>query len=376
MNVQNTAQNLTEELQAFVDLAKDFAAKELIENREENDKFPFGELYTGTIKNAGTVGFYGINLPAEHGGVGMGETALASILHTLSMTDASMAAIIFTNAAAIEIVNQASRDADCGAVYKKLSAKDALPVSFHAFTGTGENELPDVNPDGTMFGSVSFLSLGGLAKYAVLPAREPNRKISYYLIDMNDTGVEKSDTVFSLGLHTCPAVDVFLTNTPGILIGKAGEGEKYFRAMQSRLSVGSAAMSLGIMTGSFLEALQYTKDRFQGGRQIIDWAEVRMLLANMAVEVQVGQSCLAWACHELDAKSPGWDKTSRAAAIHVAEMACRATVDGVQLLGGNGFMKDYGQEKRMRDSKQVQCLLGMAPVRKMDLIEQIINESE
>jgi alkylation response protein AidB-like acyl-CoA dehydrogenase len=103
---------------------------------------------------------------------------------------------------------------------------------------------------------------------------------------------------------------------------------------------------------------------------------VRMLLANMAVEVQVGQSCLAWACHELDAKSPGWDKTSRAAAIHVAEMACRATVDGVQLLGGNGFMKDYGQEKRMRDSKQVQCLLGMAPVRKMDLIEQIINESE
>jgi alkylation response protein AidB-like acyl-CoA dehydrogenase len=135
-------------------------------------------------------------------------------------------------------------------------------------------------------------------------------------------------------------------------------------------------MSLGIMTGSFLEALQYTKDRYQGGRQIIDWSEVRMLLANMAVEVQVGQSCVSWACHELDAKAPGWDKTARAAAIHVAEMACRATVDGVQLLGGNGFMKDYGQEKRMRDSKQVQCLLGMAPVRKMDLIEQIINESE
>jgi alkylation response protein AidB-like acyl-CoA dehydrogenase len=57
-------------------------------------------------------------------------------------------------------------------------------------------------------------------------------------------------------------------------------------------------------------------------------------------------------------------------------MACRATVDGVQLLGGSGYMKDFGQEKRMRDAKQVQCLLGMAPVRKMDFIDQIIKESE
>jgi len=72
----------------------------------------------------------------------------------------------------------------------------------------------------------------------------------------------------------------------------------------------------------------------------------------------------------------GWEKTARAVAIHIAEMACRATVDGVQLLGGNGYMKDYGQEKRMRDAGQAQCLLGMAPVRKMDLIDLIIRESE
>jgi alkylation response protein AidB-like acyl-CoA dehydrogenase len=43
----------------------------------------------------------------------------------------------------------------------------------------------------------------------------------------------------------------------------------------------------------------------------------------------------------------------------------------VQLLGGNGYMKDYPQEKRMRDAKQVQSLLGMAPVRKIQLIEHI-----
>ena len=378
MNMQTTAQTFTEELQAISDLAKNFAVKELIVQREENDHYPFGKLFTETIKNAGDVGFYGVNIPAEYGGIGMGDSALASILEKLSMADASMAGIIFTNAAAIEIIHQASQETDCGAVYKMLSAKEALPLAFSSFTGIGEMEMPVVDKKGAISGRINFLCLGGISRYAVLPADKSKQgnKISYYLLDLNERGIEKSEPVYSLGLHACPGVDVFLENVPTTLIGVAGKGEKYFQAMQSHLSLGAAAISLGILKGSFMEALQYTKDRFQGGRQIIDWSEVRMILANMAIEIQAGQSCLASACSELDTEVAGWGKTARATAIHVAEMACRATVDGVQLLGGNGYMKDYGQEKRMRDAHQAQCLLGMAPVRKMDLIDLIIKESQ
>jgi alkylation response protein AidB-like acyl-CoA dehydrogenase len=376
MSMQTQVQGISEEIQAFNNLAKDFATKELVDKREKNDHFPFGELFVGSIKNAGEVGFFGVNIPLNYGGVGVGETALASILENLSMADASMAGVVFTNAAAIEIINQAALDTDCSAIYQRLSEKDALPVSFHSYTSLSENEVPVMVTGGTIFGKLGFLSLAGISRYAVIPVRTPEKKISYYLIDLGGPGVQKSETVFSLGLHACPAVDVFLNQVSGILIGNVGEGEKYFNAMQSRLSIGAAAMSLGIMKGSFMEGLQYTKDRFQGGRQIINWSEVRMLLANMAIEVQIGMSCLGWACHQLDNKAYGWEKAARAAAIHVAEMACRATTDGVQLLGGNGYMKDFGQEKRMRDAKQVQCLLGMAPVRKIAFIDRVIKESD
>lgn len=380
MNTQTQAavQEFTQELQAMSDLAKSFASKELVTNREENDHYPFGELFTDTINNAGDVGFYAVNLPAEHGGIGMGESALASILEELSMADASMAAIVFTNAAAIEIINQASRDADCKAIYKILSEDGALPVAFPSFTGIGEMEMPVIDNKGNVSGRINFLSLGSMAKYAVVPAAASaqGNKISYYLLALSVKGIEKSEPVYSLGLHACPGVDIFLENVPAKLIGVAGDGEKYFNVMQSRLSVGAAAISLGILKGCFMEGLQYTKDRFQGGRQIIDWSEVRMLLANMAIEALVGQSSLASACSELENGTNGWEKTARAVAIHLSEMACRATVDGVQLLGGNGYMKDYGQEKRMRDAGQVQCLLGMSPVRKMDLIDRIIKEGQ
>ncbi|KQC10129.1 MAG: hypothetical protein APR62_12635 [Smithella sp. SDB] len=378
MNIQATAQIFTEELQAISDMAKNFASKELVAKREENDHYPFGELFTETIKNASDVGFYGVNLPAEYGGTGMGYSALSSILENLSMADASMAGIIFTNAAAIEIINQASRDTDCSALYNMLSAKEALPIAFSSFTGIGEMEIPGASEKGEITGRINFLCLGGISRYAVLPARESTHgaRISYYILDLDKHGIKKSEPVYSLGLHACPGVDVFLEKVPAILIGLSGKGIKYFQSMQSHLSLGAAALSLGILKGSFMEALQYTKDRFQGGRQIINWSEVRMILANMAIEIQAGQSCLAAACNELENGVTEWEKTACAIAIHVAEMACRATVDGVQLLGGNGYMKDYGQEKRMRDAHQAQCLLGMAPVRKMELIDLIIKESQ
>jgi alkylation response protein AidB-like acyl-CoA dehydrogenase len=370
MTLINATTACTDELRAFSNLAKDFAAKELVKQREENDSYPFGKLYEESIRHACDVGFFGVNLPAEHGGTGMGCGVLPAILENLSMADASMAGIIFTNAAAMEIISQASRECDCGSLYQKLSEAESLPVAFQSFTGINENELPAVDKNGDISGSLRFLALGGISRYGVIPARAANG-VTYYLVDFSHGGVRKSETVYSLGLHACPAVDVSFDRVQALQIGLEGAGNKYFYAMQSQMSVGAAAVSLGIMRGSFSEALQYAGERQQGGRQIINWNEVRMILANMAVDIASGEACLESACSRMEKVADGWELTARAAAIHIAELACRASVDGVQLLGGNGYMKDYGQEKRLRDSKQAQCFLGMAPFRKMDIIDAV-----
>ena len=67
----------------------------------------------------------------------------------------------------------------------------------------------------------------------------------------------------------------------------------------------------------------------------------------------------------MDEETPGWDKDAAAAMIYIQNTACRVTTDGVQILGGYGYMKDYGQEKRFRDAKQLQALLGIAPLKKL-----------
>jgi alkylation response protein AidB-like acyl-CoA dehydrogenase len=50
-------------------------------------------------------------------------------------------------------------------------------------------------------------------------------------------------------------------------------------------------------------------------------------------------------------------------------MACQTTTDGIQVLGGVGYMKDFGQEKRFRDARHIQLLLGSAPMKKIRYME-------
>jgi alkylation response protein AidB-like acyl-CoA dehydrogenase len=145
--------------------------------------------------------------------------------------------------------------------------------------------------------------------------------------------------------------------------------------MLSVMSVPAAAISLGIMQGCFKEAIDYAGQRWQGGRNIVEWSGVRMKLAEIAIQIAVAKSCLSGICSAYDTASPNANHPAVAAAIHISELACGATVEGVQLLGGNGYMKDYGQEKRMRDARQAKSLLGMSGLKKMKYIERIIKET-
>lgn len=376
MNAMNT-DSLSGERQAFADLAKDFSAKKLVELREEHDKYPFGELFTDAIKDAGIIGFYGINLPVDFGGVGMNAAMVAVILEKLAAADASMGGIVFTNAAALEIIAEGAAATGSDELYRSTGRFGTVPLAFPSFHAPDEAALPAAGADGLLKGTIGYLALATIADFAVVPAaRAGESGFSWYLVDLKNKSVRISKPVVSLGLNSCPSADVTLEGVPGVLIGAQGEGARYFAAMRDRMSLCAAAMSLGLMKGSLKEALEYAADRYQGGRQIIDWGQVRMMLADMAVLARIGESCLSAACRELDDAASGWEKTAMATAIHLGELANRATTDGVQLLGGNGYMKDYGQEQRMRDARQVQSLLGNALFRKVDFIGQIIEESK
>lgn len=373
----HAAQN--EELKAFGDLAHSFARKELFEHVLDHE-YPYPREITGVMETAKKAGLFGINLPIEWGGVGLNAPALAGIMEEISAIDAGMAGILFTHAAALEIISAAAEtDAEgCRPIYQLAAGPDSIPLAFQSYASPDEMDLPEVTGEGRhlLSGHLPFLVLGGMARYAVVTgARQNGRGFSYYLIDLTGDGVTRSGPILTLGFQACQAVDTTLKDVPALLVGAEGKGEIYFHTMQSRMSMPAAAISLGIMQGCFKEALAYASQRWQGGRNIVEWSGVRMKLAEIAIQIDVARSCLSGILSASDAAPPDGNRSALAAVIHISDMACTATSEGVQLLGGNGYMKDYGQEKRMRDARQARSLLGMSGLKKMKYIERIIEEA-
>ncbi len=365
------------ELKMLDEMALDFAARELKEKKEERDRYPYAPFFSDVLARALAVGFFSITLPEELEGGAKGAWALSLVLEDICRTDASLAGVIFTNTLAQELIMAAGDTASLAAAGANGVTREAL-IAFPSFDNPVENLglRAERSGDGAfaLTGSIEYVVLGGVAARALLPAVMPGREgYSFFLVDLAGRGVEVGEPVLSLGLHSCPAADIELDGAAGNLVGEEGSGAKYFDDCADRMSIASAAMSTGIMKGCFDEALEYAGQRFQGGREIVNWSEVRRILAEMAVGVTVADSLLTQACSSAEGDEPGWRMAARAAALHIQEMACDVTTDGIQLLGGNGYMEDYGQEKRFRDAKQVQALLGLVPVRKLDYISRLIE---
>lgn len=369
---------ISEELKMLTGMARDFAAKELVDEREERDRFPFVPLCEDVLAKAAEVGFFAVMLPEEAGGSAEPVSALCVVLDEICQADASLGATIFTNALAQEVISQAGGTG----LLAEIVCEDGSPrqslVAFPSYNNPGEVDhcaRAVRTGDGyELSGGVEYVVLGGLVDRALLPAKlEAQSGYCFFLVDLEAAGVEASEPVLSLGMHACPAVDLTLSGVPGTLAGGEGKGGEYFEACVDRLSAAAAAMAAGVMKGSFAEGFEYGKQREQGGRLIIDWSGLRSILADMALKAKVADMLVEKAARAVDREEEGWRFTSRAAAIQVAEMAVDATTDGIQVLGGYGYMKDYGQEKRFRDAKQIQSLMGITPLRRLKFIQLVAD---
>ena len=365
------------ELKPFEDLAHNFAVRELAANRKANDSYPFGPFFDPVVARAYEAGLLGITVPEECSGAGQGIGALCVILDRISAVDASLSGIIFTNALAQEIMLAAGGKDTLKAIMEKATDTRSTLIAYPAFSNPGETQigLDAVRTGGTfrLSGTIEYVVLGGMAGHALVPARikgQDGRQDGYtfFLVDQGGKGITKTEPIFSLGLHACPAVDLTLAGVEGIPVGKEGDGARCFDHASDRMHAAVAAIQCGIMKGAFQEALSYSQERFQGGREIINWSALRMLLGDMAVQAGIADMVVSGAAMAVDQQDPQWGLSARAAALHLSELACKLTTDGIQILGGNGYMKDYGQEKRFRDAKQVQALLGLFPLRKLGLV--------
>jgi len=370
--------NDNKEYQMLASSVREFAQKELAPHLGDNDHWPLSDFFVAALDKAFALDFFHVMLPEELNGWGGKIKPLCLILKNIAEVDASLSAILLTNAVAQEILHQA----DAGDLLRSIAGESQKPGEFFTayplLTHPDEDDmLLQAFPQNGHFvltGQAEYVALGPMAKRALLPAKTATGGgFDFFLVDITQAGIKMGEPILSMGLHACPAADLMLDGAEGRLIGKPGEGPHYFNRAMTRMLPAAAAVSCGLIQGSLKEALQYSRKRKQGGRRILDWSELRLILADMALSAKTAEILLAQALHAVDAGDAKWAEDAYTAAIYILEAACEVTSNGIQALGGYGYTKHHFQERRFRDAQHLSSVFGSAIPRRLNFVRQCLN---
>ena len=141
-------------------------------------------------------------------------------------------------------------------------------------------------------------------------------------------------------------------------LGAEGEGFRFAMAGLDGGRLNIAACSLGGAERALEIALDYVQERRAFGRAVADFQNTQFRLADMRTELEVARTFLWRACGKLDARAPDATAFCAMAKRFVTDTGHKVADDALQLLGGYGYLADYGIEKIVRDLRVHRILEG------------------
>jgi butyryl-CoA dehydrogenase len=159
----------------------------------------------------------------------------------------------------------------------------------------------------------------------------------------------------------------------GQRLGEEGQGFINFMKTLDAGRIGVAALSLGLAQGAFEAAVRFADGRRQFGKRIWDFQQIRFRLADIATDLQAGRHLTYHAAWLKDQGAP-FSKEAAMAKLFCSELAMRATLDAIQILGGVGYTDEYPVERMMRDAKVCEIGEGTSEIQRMVIGRHVLAE--
>ena len=349
---------------------------------DEDDEFPW-DVHKVFVENE----LMGVGYPEEHGGAGGGSLTMAVMVEEIARVSASASLIPLVSRLGAIPVMLAGSDAQKDALLGGISRGDRQMSYALTEPGSGSDaasmrtryERTDVGF--RLSGTKRFITNAGVSdRYTVFAQGDPASKakgISAFIVHAEDPGFSVGKSEKKMGIRGSPTREVYLdrTEVPGDrLIGEEGEGFSYaMRTLDfSRPTI--AAQALGIAQGAFDAAARYAAEREQFGQAIARFQGVQFLLADMAMQVEAARLLVYKAAAACDEQDPRLTYFASIAKAHASDTAMQVTTDAVQVLGGYGYMREYGVERMMRDAKITQIYEGTNQIQRLVIARQVLKQ--
>jgi alkylation response protein AidB-like acyl-CoA dehydrogenase len=380
---------LTEERKMIQQAARDFAMNEVLPVANKLDPVE-GDIPMELRDKMGALGYFGILIPEEYGGLGLGVFEYALVAEELARAWMSVASIIARGNGIYGDVSEEQKRK-----YYPAMARGEFLGAFSLSEPDAGSDLANVScratRDGDEFvvnGGKTWCTFADGADFIHLFARtsppEEKRRhvgITQFLIEKErgklPAGVSGSP-IRKIGYFGWKTWDLHFDNfriPAATMVGKEGRG---FYTMMSFLEIArvhTAARAIGLARGALEDSIVYSQRRVQFKQPISEFQAIRFKLAEMATNIEAARQLMYSVATEVDSKRR-CDKEASMVKYFASEMAERVTSEALQIHGGYGYTKDFPIERYWRDARLTKIFEGTSQIQLRIISDRLLGGSE
>jgi alkylation response protein AidB-like acyl-CoA dehydrogenase len=367
--------------------ARDFARKDIAAIVDEANKD--GVFREEIYRKLAELGFMGMTMPEEYGGVGVSNLSLALTLEEISRVCPSTAIVVSVhNSLANYIIYRWGSDSLKEKYLPRMTSGEAIGV----YALTEPNAGSDVaaismsavkdGDDYILNGSKIFISTGDKAGVIIVIARTNpagrSRALSAFVVEPGFPGFSIGKVEHKMGMKASTTVELVFEDCrvpASNVIGEEGQGIQIALGALVGGRIGIAAQSLGIAQTALDEAVLFARERVQFGKRIVDFQATRWKIADMGTNLEAARLLVYRAARLRDAGEP-CSKEASMAKLFASRIANEAVYDAMQIHGGVGYTEEFKIERFFRDARVLEIYEGTSEIQRIVIAKKILEEYE
>ncbi len=385
---------LDETMEAIRDEMRRFAEAEVVPHAHEwhlqNAYIPME-----VIKSLGDLGVFGLTVPEEYGGMGLGKVAMCVVTEELSRAYIGVGSLGTRSEIAAELILCGGTTAQKEKYLPKIASGEMLTTAVFTEPNTG-SDLASLRTrairDGDVYrvnGAKTWITHPVRADLMTLLARTNPDESGYKGLSMLLAEKPRGDEanpfpakgmsgseIEVLGYRGMKEFEIgfdgFEVKAENLLGGEEGQGFKQLMQTFESARIQTAARAVGVAQSALDLGLKYARERIQFGKPLLAFPRVADKVALMAVETHIVRQLTYFAARAKD-EGRRCDLEAGMAKLLAARVAWAAADNALQIHGGNGFALEYGISRVLCDSRILNIFEGAAEIQAQVIARRLLE---
>lgn len=364
--------------------ARQFAREELapsVDERDEREEFPYE-----AVKKMGELGFMGMMVSEQYGGAGLDTISYVLALEEIGKVDSSACVIMSVNNSLVCWGLDAHGTEEQKQKYlidlasgKKLGA---FALSEPEAGSDATNQRTTARRDGNHYvlnGTKNFITNGANADIVLVMAATDRSKgakgVSTFIVEKGASGFSVAKKEKKLGIRSSDTVSLAFEDCRVPVesrIGEEGFGMRFALRTLDGGRIGIAAQALAIAEACLEASIRYSKERKAFDQPIAHLQAIQFKLAEMATSIEAAR-CLTLNAASLKDQNQPFGPMAAMAKLYASRIAVQCALEAVQIHGGYGYIREYGVERFLRDSKITEIYEGTSEIQRIVISRAILH---